>query len=199
MEGNSKRKPKKQEAFQASHPPYVDTVQTLDIRLKAEIDVLAAGAKTLALRACYFYLRGSLRGTREEYKQRRKRMVRIEEGIQTINTDLEGIATRIEMLVGAIREVQTPPDSYLPILCLAGLAGPEEYFRSNKMPDPGAPLGQSLKLITAAKACLSDLLSSLKDPVLEIRPQWKVKPWIMFQRGALDYLLEQIYRTAGLS
>ena len=166
----------------------------LEELLKSELNGLDPAARKFAQTVCYTYLWGTLPETRKEYQGRRKRLRHTSKQSMQLAIELRSLLDKIQKLSDDVRVAHTPRFASVPILGLAGLAGPVEYFRIHSRRDPSAPLNTCRESLAATESFLIRESKFLEDKARKTKPLWKVKVEFGWQKGAFQYVLERLFR-----
>jgi hypothetical protein len=176
-------------------------------RLEPELKVLDFEAQEFACQACSAYERGGTPDFRREYKETRRwisRIVRdlgrLERQCQVLGENIQALpcdGTRSQSLPDEIREARKPRPSPISLLELAGVEGPLAYFRARSLPDPARPLEDFLQSLATAKSFLTNEIRFLRLEIPRVRPLWKQKPILWWQKGGFEYVMERLFRERG--
>jgi hypothetical protein len=165
--------------------------------LETELEGLAPKTREFVQRMCATYVRGTLPNERESYKDERQRLKKLVLALKKLNRDCRHLAAKtdkIEKVADEIRESHIHAGWTAPIIYLAGLGGPVEFFRQRSRRDPALQLVHLIQALAEAEGFLSRESRLLKKRVPRIKALWKTKPLIWWQKGGLEYALDQIFR-----
>jgi hypothetical protein len=172
----------------------------LPAKLEPELQALGKDIRGFTQRVCYAYYLGTLPQTRRSYLDRRKRLTSLAKTLKCIGREVRTLSSKIQDLPDGIREAHVSSGTPIPILVLAGVAGPAEYFRIRSLPDPGALIEKCLEVLSETEKLFGREVKFLNIEIPRIGPLWKVKPQLWWQKGGFTYLLEQLFRKhAGMT